>query len=48
MFVGDFAPDVRSGPRTKLCARPGAHRHEQEIADRANVVNGAIILPIAS
>ena len=34
LFVGDFAPDVRSGPRPKLCARPGAHRHEQEIADR--------------
>ena len=34
LFVGDFALDVRSGPRTKLCARPGAHRHEQEIADR--------------
>src|SRR5271165_1590511 len=34
LFVGGFAPDVRSGPRTKLCARPGAHRHEQEIADR--------------
>ena len=35
LIVDDFAPDVRSGPRPQLCARPGAHRHEQEIADRS-------------
>src|SRR3984957_20711712 len=34
LFVGDFTPDVRSGPRPKLCARTGAYCHEQEIADR--------------